>query len=60
MSLCMHQKITYTDMICADRVAFVKKKNQCEAIRRDFEATGLTLLNNPLDVGWSLVPTLPL
>jgi hypothetical protein len=35
-----------------------KKKNQCRAIQREFELVGPTLLKNPLDTKWGLLPTL--
>ena len=35
-----------------------KKKNQCRAIRHEFEPVGPTLFKNSLGVGWGLLPTL--
>ena len=36
----------------------IEKKNQRRAIRREFEPIGPTMLKNPLDAGWGLLPTL--
>ena len=34
-----------------------EKKNQCRAIRREFELVGPTLLKNSLGAGWGLLAT---
>ena len=67
--LLIHQ----TNMVCEVLVSFSsvdceyhikkeipikEKKNQHQAIWREFEFVGRTLFKNPLGAGWSLLPTL--